>query len=89
MPFFFAGSLFPITALPHWLDAVARVLPLTHALALFRYGLTGHSGVQSLHHIWGMTNATAMAGLSLSRRRPVRIRIFLGAIRLFTRAGTS
>ena len=27
-----------ITALPSWLADVARVLPLTHALALFRYG---------------------------------------------------
>ena len=26
VPFFFAGSLFPITSLPHWLAAVAKVL---------------------------------------------------------------
>ena len=38
VPFFFAGSLFPITALPGFLTAFARVLPLTHALALMRYG---------------------------------------------------
>ncbi len=35
VPFFFAGSLFPITALPPGLADVARVLSLTHALALF------------------------------------------------------
>ncbi len=27
VPFFFAGSLFPLTALPHWLAAVAKLLP--------------------------------------------------------------
>ena len=65
VPFFFAGSLFPITALPPWLADVARVLPLTHALALFRYGLTSTSGSQALHNIWGMSSAAAMAVLSL------------------------
>jgi ABC-2 type transport system permease protein len=89
VPFFFAGSLFPITALPHWLDAVAKVLPLTHALALFRYGLTAHSGVQSLHNIWGLSNVTAMASLSLLVVALWAVVIFTGAIRLFTRAGTS
>ena len=49
---------------PHPLTAFAKVLPLTHALALFRYGLTGASGVQALHNIWGLHSATAMAFLS-------------------------
>ncbi len=39
VPFFFAGSLFPITALPRALAGFARVLPLTHALAVMRYAL--------------------------------------------------
>src|SRR5262249_286272 len=39
LPWFLAGSLFPITALPGWLAAVARVLPTTHTLALLRYGV--------------------------------------------------
>src|SRR3954451_7729759 len=39
VPWFLAGSLFPITALPVVLAWVARCLPLTHALALVRYGL--------------------------------------------------
>jgi ABC-2 type transport system permease protein len=34
VPWFLAGSLFPITALPVVLTWVARMLPLTHALAL-------------------------------------------------------
>src|SRR5215469_295215 len=65
VPFFFAGSLFPITSLPHWLNGVAKVLPLTHALALFRYGIAGPSGVRALHNIWGLQSATTMAVLSL------------------------
>jgi hypothetical protein len=39
VPWFFAGSLLPIGALPEGLTMVARVLPLTHTLALMRYGL--------------------------------------------------
>ena len=42
---------------------VARFLPLTHALALMRYGLLGDSS--GLHAIWKMGNPTAMATLSL------------------------
>ena len=43
LPWFLAGSLFPITALPGVLTWVAKLLPLTHALALMRYGLLGDS----------------------------------------------
>ena len=89
VPYFFAGSLFPITSLPHWLDGVAKVLPLTHALALFRYGLTGPSGIQALHNIWGLHNATAMAFLSLGVVALYSVLAFQGALRLFTKAGTS
>src|SRR6266446_2186880 len=38
VPWFLAGSLFPITALPIGLTWIARFLPLTHALALMRWG---------------------------------------------------
>jgi len=89
VPYFFAGSLFPITSLPHWLEAAAKVLPLTHALALFRYGLTGHSGVQALHNIWGLHSATAMAFLSLGVVVLYSLVAFRAALRLFTKAGTS
>jgi len=65
VPFFFAGSLFPITALPRALAGFARLLPLTHALAVMRYGLLGHNA-RGLHDIWGMSNATVMAALSLT-----------------------
>ena len=89
IPFFFAGSLFPITALPGWLDAVAKALPLTHALALFRYGLTSTSGAQALHNIWGMHDVTAMAALSLAVVLAYTVLAFTAAVRLFAQAGTS
>jgi ABC-2 type transport system permease protein len=89
VPFFFAGSLFPITSLPHWLADVAKVLPLTHALALFRYGLTSTNGAQALHNIWGMHSAGTMAALSLGVVALYAVLILGAAIRLFSRAGQS
>lgn len=64
LPWFLAGSLFPIHALPGWLAAVAKILPLTHALAIMRYGLLDRHAT-GLHDIWGMSSATGMAALSL------------------------
>ena len=64
LPWFLAGSLFPLTALPGWLAAVARILPTTHTLALLRYGVLGHGGT-GLHDIWGIGGSTAEAALSL------------------------
>jgi ABC-2 type transport system permease protein len=89
VPFFFAGSLFPITSLPHWLGIVAKVLPLTHALALFRYGLTGPSGARALHNIWGLQNAGLMATLSMLVLVAFAVVVFSAAVRLFAKAGTS
>jgi ABC-type polysaccharide/polyol phosphate export permease len=88
VPFFFAGSLYPITSLPAWLADVAKVLPLTHALALFRYGLTAH-GAQALHNIWGMSDPTAMAMLSLGVLVAYAGLFMAGAVRLFAKSGTS
>jgi len=64
LPWFLAGSLFPLTALPGWLAAVARILPTTHTLALLRYGVLGH-GSSGLHDIWGVSSTTTAAALSL------------------------
>jgi ABC-2 type transport system permease protein len=64
LPFFFAGALFPIHVLPGALATFAKVLPLTHALALMRYGLVDHRGT-GLHDIWGMSNTATEAWLSL------------------------
>lgn len=88
VPFFFAGSLYPITSLPHWLADAAKALPLTHALALFRFGLTDQGG-QALHNIWGMTNTTAMALLSLGVLAGYAAVALTGAVRLFVRTCTA
>jgi ABC-type polysaccharide/polyol phosphate export permease len=64
VPWFFAGSLFPITTLPTALAVIAKILPLTHALALIRYAFLDHRGT-GLHDIWNMSNTTEMAALSL------------------------
>jgi len=85
VPWFFAGSFFPITAMPAGLTAVAKVLPLTHALALMRYGLVDRSGA-GLHDIWGITNTTVMAGLSLAVVVAFAGLLSAVAIRSFTRA---
>lgn len=63
VPWFLAGSLFPITALPSFLTWFARFLPLTHALALIRYGLLDDPS--GLHHIWRSSNTGMGAFLSL------------------------
>ena len=64
LPFFLAGALFPIAAMPGAMTTIAKVLPLTHALALMRYGFVDPHGT-GLHDIWGMHNVTAEAFLSL------------------------
>ena len=64
VPWFFAGTLFPISVLPAFLDAFAKVLPLTHALAVVRYGLLG-APASGLHDIWGSGDPARMAVYSL------------------------
>ena len=65
LPFFFAGALFPISAMPTVLTDIAKVMPLTHALALLRYGFIDPSG-KGLHDIWGMHSVATEAWLSLA-----------------------
>jgi ABC-2 type transport system permease protein len=84
VPFFFAGSLYPITALPWALTCFGRILPLTHALAVMRYGLLGSTS--GLDDIWGMGNATAMAALSLSVIAAFAAALTVIAIRVFSRS---
>jgi ABC-2 type transport system permease protein len=64
VPFFFAGSFFPISALPAGLAVIGKVLPLTHVIALVRYGLVDPNG-SGLEDIWGMSNTNAVPALSL------------------------
>jgi len=85
LPWFFAGSFFPISAMPAGLTAIAKILPVTHALALMRYGLVDHSG-HGLHDIWGMTNTTAMATLSLVVVAVSAVTVLALSTRVFIRA---
>jgi len=83
VPWFFAGALFPIDAMPQALTWIARFLPLTHALALVRYGLLGDTA--GLHNIWRMNDVTAMAGLSLLVVTLFAALLGAIAVRVFTR----
>jgi ABC-2 type transport system permease protein len=85
-PWFLAGSLFPITALPVGLTWVARFLPLTHALALMRYGLANDPS--NLHAIWGLGSAAASAALSLVVVSLLAGALTVGAIRVFSHTAT-
>jgi len=85
LPFFFAGALFPISAMPHVLADIAKVMPLTHALALLRYGFIDPSGT-GLHDIWGMHNAAAEAWMSLAVVALYAVALTGIAIRAFQRS---
>ncbi len=87
VPWFLAGSLFPITALPQGLTYLAKLLPLTHALALMRYGLLDDPS--ALSNIWGMSNPTAMAALSLGVVALFAVALTTASIRVFRRMAVS
>ncbi len=85
LPFFFAGALFPIGAMPGALATIAKFMPLTHALALMRYALIDPHG-SGLHDIWGLHSVHAEAVLSL-----VVVALFAAAltaisVRVFSRS---
>ena len=84
VPWFLAGSLFPIDALPVVLTWIARFLPLTHGLALVRYGLLNDAS--ALHDIWGMHSASGMAALSLLVVAAFALVLTRAAIRVFSHA---
>jgi ABC-2 type transport system permease protein len=85
VPWFFAGSFFRITSMPIGLTWIARVLPVTHALALMRYGLVDRHGT-GLHDIWGMQNTTVMAALSVMVVTAFAVGMLAISVRVFTRA---
>jgi ABC-type multidrug transport system permease subunit len=88
LPFFLAGALFPIGAMPAALTGIAKALPLTHALALLRYGFIDPSG-KGLHDIWGLSNVTAEAWLSLAVVALFAAALTAISIRAFTRSAVS
>jgi ABC-type polysaccharide/polyol phosphate export permease len=85
VPWFFAGSFFPISSMPAALTAFAKILPLTHAVAIMRYALLDKNGT-GLHDIWGMQNATAMAALSMLVIAAYAIVLTALSVRVFSRA---
>jgi ABC-type polysaccharide/polyol phosphate export permease len=88
LPFFFAGALFPISVLPGALAGFAKVLPLTHALALMRYGIVDPKGT-GLHDIWGLSSTTTEAWLSLGVVVLFASAFLALAIRMFKRSAVS
>ncbi len=88
LPFFLAGALFPISAMPGALTAIAKFLPLTHALALMRYAFVDPSG-HGLHDIWGMSNVTVEAWLSLAVVALFAVALTAISIRMFSRSAVS
>ena len=85
LPFFLAGALYPIHAMPSALATIAKLLPLTHALALLRWALVDPSG-RGLHEIWGMSNVTAEAWLSLAVLAAFAALLTIVSIRVFSRS---
>jgi len=85
VPWFFAGSLFPISVLPAGLADVARVLPWTHALALMRYGLVGGSN-SGLQAIWGNHPQTGLALASLAVVVGFTVALLTVAMQVFRRS---
>jgi ABC-type polysaccharide/polyol phosphate export permease len=84
VPWFLVGALFPIGALPTPMTWVAKVLPLTHGLALMRYGLLGDAS--GLHAIWGLSSAGVAAALSLLVVGAFAALLTALSIRVFTRS---
>jgi ABC-2 type transport system permease protein len=85
LPFFFAGALFPISAMPGFLADIAKVMPLTHALALLRYGFVDPTG-RGLHDIWGSGSVTTHAWLSLGVVAVYAVALVAISIRAFSRS---
>ena len=85
LPFFFAGALFPIAVMPSVLTAIAKAMPLTHALALMRYGVVDPSG-RGLHEIWGISNVTVEACLSLAVVALFAAVLLAVSVRVFARS---
>ena len=84
MPWFLAGSLFPISVLPAGLEQLSLALPWTHALALLRFGLMEGTN-PGLEAIWHMDSDVLMAGLSLAVLAAYAVVMLTLAVRVFHR----
>jgi ABC-2 type transport system permease protein len=86
-PWFIAGALFPISALPGALEAISKVLPLTHALAVLRYGMLGDT--HGLRELWGSGSVTGHLALSLAVLAAFAAATIMVAVRSFTRSAVA
>ncbi len=84
VPWFLAGSLFPISVLPTGLEQISLALPWTHALALLRFGLMEGTD-PGLQAIWHMDSDVFMAGLSLAVLAAYAVIMLSLAVRVFHR----
>ncbi len=81
-PFFLAGTLFPISALPAGFEQFSLTLPWTHAVAVMRYGLM--EGTDSgLSEIWGNHSEAMMAAFSLAALIGFTVLSLMVALRVF------
>ena len=71
--------------MPGFLATFAKFLPLTHTLALLRYAFADPNG-RGLHDIWGMSNVTAEAWLSVAVLGVFALAMSGIAVRVFARA---
>ena len=67
-----SGVFFPVDRLPHWLQAAAGALPLTHAVALARPLMTGTVPSSAILHVLVLCAYAVVSlylALALARRR--------------------
>ncbi|MGO9904969.1 MAG: hypothetical protein ACLP4R_07465 [Solirubrobacteraceae bacterium] len=74
--------------MPGVLTAIAKAFPLTHALALMRYGFIDPNG-KGLHEIWGMHSVTLEAWLSLTVVAVWAVALTAISIHVFTRSAVN
>ncbi len=66
--FLFSGTFFPISQLPGWVQAIARLTPLYHAVTLSRALMLGEvSGIDDLGHVFYLVVMAAI-GAVLARK---------------------
>ena len=69
------GAMFPVSALPRWLQTVAALIPMTHALSAMRLALFGGASTMGLYR--ELITLTAFTLLLL----PCSLLFFAGAVR--------
>jgi lipooligosaccharide transport system permease protein len=73
--FLFSGIFFPLQQLPPWVDRVAQLLPLTHAVELARGCVRGTAGVSQLVHLGAIAGFTVVAYVACRLLLERRLRV--------------